>query len=123
LVGPFWERRVDGAIQIGLLCDPRHDNGRGNMHGGLLMALADMGMGAAVRSAGDEFQCATVQLDVAFMQAVAIGEFITTDCRVKHKTNRMAFVSGVLKAGDKTVGSAQGVFKLLNKPVVPWHGG
>jgi uncharacterized protein (TIGR00369 family) len=123
LVGPFWERRVDGDIQIGIVCDARHDNGRGNMHGGLLMTLADMGMGAAIRSAGDDFQCATVQLDVAFLQTVSIGDFVTTECRIQHKTNRMVFVSGALKTGEKTVASAQGVFKLLAKTGVMWQGG
>jgi uncharacterized protein (TIGR00369 family) len=115
LVGPFWERRVDGGIQIGLVCDPRHDNGRGNMHGGVLMTLADLGMGAAARSGGDDIQCATVQLDVAFMQAVDIGEFVTTECHIRHQTRRLIFVSGTLKAGEKAVASAQGVFKALAK--------
>jgi uncharacterized protein (TIGR00369 family) len=113
LVGPFWERRVGGRIEIGLVCDVRHDNGRGNMHGGLLMTLADLGMGAAVRATGDDVSCATVQLDVAFLQAVEIGEFVTTECQIRHQTRRMVFVSGTLKAGEKTVASAQGVFKLL----------
>jgi uncharacterized protein (TIGR00369 family) len=115
LVGPFWERRVDGGIQIGLVCDARHDNGRGNMHGGVLMTLADLGMGAAARSGGDDVQCATVQLDVAFMQAVDIGEFVTTECHIRHQTRRLIFVSGMLKAGGKAVASAQGVFKALAK--------
>jgi uncharacterized protein (TIGR00369 family) len=113
LVGPFWERRVDGGIQIGLVCDARHDNGRGNMHGGLLMTLADLGMGAAVRASGDDVRCATIQLDVAFLQAVDIGEFVTTECQIRHKTNRLIFVSGLLKAGERAVASAQGVFKAL----------
>ncbi len=113
LVGPFWERRVDGGIEIGIVCDARHDNGRGNMHGGLLMTLADLGMGAAVRATGDDVQCATVQLDVAFLQGVELGEFVTTECQIRHQTKRMVFVSGLLKAGERAVASAQGVFKLL----------
>jgi uncharacterized protein (TIGR00369 family) len=95
------------------VCDARHDNGRGNMHGGLLMTLADLGMGAAVRATGDDVQCATVQLDVAFLQGVELGEFVTTECQIRHQTKRMVFVSGLLKAGERAVASAQGVFKLL----------
>jgi uncharacterized protein (TIGR00369 family) len=113
LVGPFWERRVDGGIQIGIVCDERHDNGRGNMHGGLLMTLADLGMGAVIRAIGDDVRCATIQLDVAFLQAVDIGEFVTTECHIRYRTSRLIFVSGTLKTGDKAVASAQGVFKSL----------
>jgi uncharacterized protein (TIGR00369 family) len=123
LVGPFWERRVDGDVQIGIVCDPRHDNGRGNMHGGVLMTLADMGMGAVIRSTGDDAQCATVQLDVAFLQAVDIGDFVTTECHIQHRTSRMIFVSGTLKTGEKAVASAQGVFKSLAKVGLSWQGG
>jgi uncharacterized protein (TIGR00369 family) len=123
LVGPFWERRVDGDMQIGIVCDSRHDNGRGNMHGGLLMTLADMGMGAVIRVTGDDVGCATVQLDVAFLQAVDIGDFVTTECRIQHKTSRMIFVSGTLKTREKVVASAQGVFKSLAKAGLMWQGG
>jgi uncharacterized protein (TIGR00369 family) len=111
LVGPFWERRTDGLIQVGLVCQPRHDNGRGKMHGGLLMVLADNGMGAAVRATGDYPRFATIQLDVAFLQAVEIGEFVTTECQVRHQTRSVIFVSGALKVGPKEVATAQGVFK------------
>jgi uncharacterized protein (TIGR00369 family) len=113
LVGPFWERRADTGIQVGLVCDERHDNGRGNMHGGLLMTLADLGMGAAARSGDDDVRCATIQLDVAFLQAVDIGDFVTAECHIRHRTSRLIFVSGTLKTGDRTVATAQGVFKAL----------
>src|ERR1700760_2715281 len=82
LVGPFWERRVDGHAQVGLVCDARHENVNGKMHGGLLMMLADNGMGAAVRATGEYPHFVTIQLDVAFMQGVDIGEFVTTECHV-----------------------------------------
>ena len=114
LVGPFWERRIDGHVQVGMVCQPRHDNGHGKMHGGLLMMLADNGMGAAVRATGDYPRFATIQLDVAFLQAVEIGEFVTTDCHVRHKTRSVIFVSGALKVGQKEVATAQGVFKALS---------
>jgi acyl-coenzyme A thioesterase PaaI-like protein len=93
------------------------------MHGGLLMTLADMGMGAVIRVAGDDVECATVQLDVAFLQSVDIGDFVTTECRIQHKTSRMIFVSGTLKTREKVVASAQGVFKSLAKAGLMWQGG
>jgi uncharacterized protein (TIGR00369 family) len=114
LVGPFWERRIDGLIEIGLVCDPRHDNGHGKMHGGLLMMLADHGMGAAIRATGAYSHFVTIQLDVAFLQAVEIGDFVTTECHVRHKTKSVIFVSGALKVGRREVASAQGVFKALS---------
>ncbi|MFH0302445.1 PaaI family thioesterase [Bradyrhizobium sp. 31Argb] len=123
LVGPFWERRVGGNVQIGIVCDPRHDNGKGKMHGGLLMTLADMGMGAVIRSTGDDVQCVTVQLDVAFLQAVDIGDFVTTECHIQHRTSGTIFVSGTLKTGEKAVASAQGVFKSLANVGLAWQGG
>jgi acyl-coenzyme A thioesterase 13 len=115
LVGPFWERRIGSDAQVGLVCDPRHDNGNGKMHGGILMMLADMGMGAAVRATGEYPHFVTMQLDVAFLQVVDIGEFVTSECHVRHKTRSVIFVSGALKVGEKQVASAQGVFKSVNR--------
>jgi uncharacterized protein (TIGR00369 family) len=115
LVGPFLERRIDGRAQIGLVCDPRHDNGNGKMHGGILMMLADMGMGATVRAAGEYPHFVTIQLDVSFLRAVEFGEFVTTHCHVRHKTRSVIFVSGALTVGEKEVASAQGVFKSANR--------
>lgn len=123
LVGLFWERCVDGNLQIGLVCDPRHDNGKGKMHGGLLMTLADIGMGAVIRAAGDDVRCVTVQLDVAFLQAVDIGDFVSTECRIMHSTRRTVFVSGTLMTAERKVATAQGVFKLLANVNSAWQGG
>jgi uncharacterized protein (TIGR00369 family) len=116
-VGPFWQRRIDGHMQVGLVCGARHDNGNGKMHGGILMMLADTGMGAAVRATGEYLHFVTIQLDVSFLQSVEIGEFVTTHCQVRHSTKSVIFVSGALRVGEREVASAQGVFKSVKAEI------
>jgi Thioesterase superfamily len=56
---------------------------------------------------------ATVQLDVHFIDAVAVGEFVEAKCRVARRTRSLIFMSSELVVGDRVVATAKGVWKSL----------
>jgi len=56
---------------------------------------------------------ATVQLNVQFIDAVQIGEFVEARCRVVRRTRALVFMSGELVVGDRVVATATGVWKTL----------
>jgi acyl-coenzyme A thioesterase PaaI-like protein len=119
-IGTLWERTEGGRIDLGIVCEPRHDNGGKRMHGALITTLADQGLALAAlggRNAGSDTQYTlddqvTIHLDVHFLSGVGIGEFVTSRCEVTRQTASLSFVRGLLMVG---VCSAQGTFKLVRR--------
>ena len=82
LVGPFWRRPSGDSYLYAFLAEPKHHNRRGIVQGGMLMTFADRSMGMTCWYANGRQPQATVQLDVHFIDAVQIGEFVEAKCRV-----------------------------------------
>lgn len=119
LVGPFWTRRRDGALEFGFVSQPKHENRRGVTQGGMMMTFADRAMGmTAWHQNGCEPQ-ATVQLGYQFIDAVQIGDFVIARAGVQRITRSLIFIEATLTAGERIVGSAQGVWKVLRKTNAP----
>jgi|SRR5579871_879528 len=115
LVGPVWKRRSGETDRYAFLADPKHHNRRGVVHGGMLMTFADRALGRACRYANAHKPQATVQLDVHFIDAVKIGEFVEARCRVVRRTRVLMFASAELAVGTRVVATAKGVWKTLGE--------
>lgn len=113
LVGPFWQRPHGDGFHYAFLAEPKHHNLRGVVQGGMLMTFADRSMGMAARHANHNQPQATVQLDVHFIDAVQIGEFVEAHCRIVRKTRTLCFIAADLTVGDRVVATAHGVWKIL----------
>src|SRR5436189_1644800 len=94
MVGPFWSRPSGDSYLYAFLAEPKHHNRRGVVQGGMLMTFADRSMGMTCWYANQRQPQATVQLDVHFIDAVAIGEFVEARCRVVRRTRSLIFMSG-----------------------------
>jgi acyl-coenzyme A thioesterase PaaI-like protein len=113
LVGPLWQRMVNGEPEYALVAQDKHHNRRGLVQGGLLMTFADRACGMAARFASGRPTMATVQLDVHFVDSGKIGETLMTRPRVIRTTRSLVFVTAEVKANDRTIITANGVFKIL----------
>ena len=113
LVGPFWMRRSGDGYVYAFMAEPKHHNRRGVVQGGMLMTFADRAMGMTCWYANDRQPQATVQLDVHFIDAVRIGEFVEARCKVVRRTRALIFMSAELVVGPRVVASANGVWKTL----------
>ena len=113
LVGPLWQRMVDGEPEYALVAQDKHHNRRGMVQGGLLMTFADRACGMAARFVSGRPTMATVQLDVHFVDAGKIGETLMTRPRVIRATRSLVFVTTEVTANDRTIVTANGVFKIL----------
>jgi acyl-coenzyme A thioesterase PaaI-like protein len=113
LVGPLWQRMLDGQPEYALVTQEKHHNRRGMVQGGLLMTFADRACGMAARFVSGRPTMATVQLDVHFVDAGKIGETLMTRPRVLRTTRSLVFVNAEVKANDRTIVTANGVFKIL----------
>jgi acyl-coenzyme A thioesterase PaaI-like protein len=113
LVGPVWERQDGEALRVGFLAEPKHKNRRSVVQGGMLMTFADRAMGMAARRSNANRPQATVQLDVHFIDAVHLGDFVEAHCEVIRKTSSLIFVGGTLFTGTRIVATGNGVWKML----------
>jgi len=113
LVGPFWQRADGGSFRYAFLAEPKHHNRRGVVQGGMLMTFADRSMGMTCWYANGQQPQATVQLDVHFVDAVQIGEFVEARCRVVRRTRSIVFMAADLVVGERVVATAQGVWKTV----------
>jgi len=115
LVGPFWTR-VDGETHLyAFTAAHKHHNRRGVVQGGMLMTFADRSMGMTCWYANGKKPQATVHLDVHFVDAVQIGEFVEMHAKVVRRTRSLIFMSGELMVAERVVATANGVWKALGE--------
>jgi len=111
-VGPLW-RSGEAPHRYGFVADERHRNRRGVVQGGMLMTLADRGMGSAARDDNPEIAPATIQLNMNFIAAAQIGGLVEVNCSVIKRTRTMIFVSAVLNQGENVIATATGIWRPL----------
>ena len=113
LIGPLWQRVVNGEHEYALVAQEKHHNRRGLVQGGVLMTFADRTCGMSARFASDRPTLATIQMDTHFVEAGKIGEILTSKPRVVRSTRSLIFVSTEVKVGERCIAMANGVFKIL----------
>ena len=115
LVGPFWSRPDGDGFRYAFMAAPKHHNRRGVVQGGMLMTFADRSMGMTCWYANGKQAQATIQLDMHFIDAVQIGEFVEAHYRVVRRTRSVVFMSADLMVGARLVATASGMWKVLGK--------
>ena len=117
LIGPLWQKPVGDSYRYAFLAEHKHHNRRGVVQGGMMMTFADRSLGMTAWYANEKKPQATVHLDVHFIDAVQIGEFIEAKCKVVRRTRSLVFMSAELVSDERIVATAKGVWKALGKPL------
>jgi len=113
LIGPMWQREVDGTLEFALVTEDKHHNRRGLVQGGVLMTFADRTCGMTARQVTGKQTMATVQLDTHFVESGKIGEILVSRPRVVRATRSLVFVSTEVTVDKRCIAMANGVFKIL----------
>ena len=113
LIGPLWQRLVDGEHEYALATQDKHHNRRGLVQGGVLMTFADRTCGMTARYASGRPTLATVQLDTHFVEAGKIGEVLISRPRVVRSTRSLIFITTEVTVEKRVIAMANGVFKIL----------
>ena len=90
-----------------------HLNAAGIVHGGFIAAFVDAGSGTAAHRATNQDSCVTVSLELKFISAVKLGQELIGKTKIQKKTKSMVFLTCELKAENKIVATASGVWKIL----------
>ena len=113
LIGPLWERLVDGEFEFALITEDKHHNRRGLVQGGVLMTFADRTCGIAARHVSGKPTMATVQLDTHFVESGRIGEVLISKPHVVRTTRSLIFITTEVTVDKRCIAMASGVFKIL----------
>ena len=116
LIGPLWQRLINGAHEYALITEDKHHNRRGLVQGGVLMTFADRTCGMTARYVSGKPTLATVQLDTHFVEAGQIGDILISRPRVVRSTRSLIFMSTEVSVDGRCVVMANGVFKILKGP-------
>ena len=93
LIGPLWQRLVDGEHEYALVAQDKHHNRRGLVQGGVLMTFADRACGMTARFVSGRPKLATVQFDTHFVEAGKIGELLVSRPHVVRSTRSLIFIT------------------------------
>ena len=113
--GPYYYRpNEDGLIEQAFYALPRHANGVGLVHGGMLSAFMD-GVLAAAAGRGSGLQPITIHLSIDFLHMGRVGDWIQAEARMTRATRDVAFAEGRAFCRGVDLVRCSGVFKLMER--------
>ena len=119
-VGPFYFQWREKRLVLGLRLAEKHANARGSAHGGLLLTMADVGLGYHMALSQDPpMRATTVSMSADFVGSAGIGDWLEAHVEMTQLGARMAFANAYLMVGDKRVARVSGVFLRLDAPALP----
>jgi uncharacterized protein (TIGR00369 family) len=113
--GPFWRLSADAdgmGARYAFIVQPKHMNGSGAVHGGLLMTFADVAMSRTARLATGVDGCSTLALTADFVGPGKLGDLIEAAVRVTRRTRTLVFQSADIVANGRTLMVATGLWKI-----------
>lgn len=113
LIGPLWQRCVEGNFEYALITEHKHHNRRGLVQGGVLMTFADRTCGMSARLVAGKSALATIQLDTHFVEAGRIGAILISRPLVVRSTRSLVFIRTEISVDESCIATASGVFKIL----------
>jgi acyl-CoA thioesterase len=117
LIGLTVEQQGDGKSTLLLPVDGRHLNPHGVVHGAVIYAMADTGMGAALYSVLDAgYACATIDISISYFRPVVDGQ-LRCQTVVENKGRTVAHLTARITQNDKLVAQASGNFAIISVPL------
>lgn len=115
LIGLDFTRSGEGFTRGVLEVSERLLNPHKVLHGGVIYAMADTGMGGAVYSCLNEDElCATVEIKIVYFAPVTSGR-LTCDTKLVHRGKRIAILESEVRNGKRLVAKATGTYSLFQK--------
>lgn len=111
--------RTAGSSRVALTVTESHLNPHRVVHGAVLYALADTGMGAALYptlAAGEI--CATIEIKINYFKPVAGGDVVCTT-RLVNRGRTVANLESALVVDDVLVASANGNYAIFTPRTKP----
>lgn len=116
LIGLTLEHQGDGSSTLMLPVNGRHLNPHGVVHGAVIYAMADTGMGAALYSTLDAgYACATIDISITYFRPVIEGHLLCQTI-LDNKGRTVAHLTARITQNDKLIAQASGNFAIMATP-------
>jgi uncharacterized protein (TIGR00369 family) len=113
---PLYSKKTEKAVIIGLRLAKPHTNGRGLIHGGLIISLADNAMGYSCAQATDwTTSFVTISLAADYVGSAQIGQWLAVESDVIKTGSTICFAHSLIKADDAVIARANGTFRVVPK--------
>ena len=114
-IGLVVREHEPGSSVCALTVAPFHFNSSGLVHGAVIFALADSGMGAALLGTLEEGEaCATVELQINYFRPVQGGELVCTS-QLVNRARTLAHLESSIFLGEGLVARANGNFAIFRR--------
>ena len=114
--GPYWLRRTEAGMLVGLRIDEGHLNYQDVAHGGVLTTLADVALSYCLHVSEQPAPAlATATLTVNFLGAARLGDWLEAGARIDRIGRQLAYTSGTIRCGDQAIATMTGVFSVRRK--------
>ena len=113
LIGLQFSTREDGFSRCSLEITENLLNPHRVVHGAVVYAMSDTGMGAALYSSLEPEQlCATIEIKINYFKAVSAGTLVC-DTKVVHRGKRIAAMESEIRSGDDLVAKSLGTYSIF----------
>ena len=112
--GVLFKTISDDEYEFKTTINENHLNVAGIVHGGFIAALTDAGVGTAAHKMSGGNACVTISLELKFISAVKLGQYLVGLVKVQKKTKSLIFLTCELKADNKISATASGVWKIMH---------
>ena len=109
--GLLFKTISENEYQFKTTIKENHLNAASIAHGGFIAAVVDAGAGTAAHRAADGNLCVTISLELKFISTVKLGQELVVVTKIQKKTKSMIFLTCELKAENKIVATASGIWK------------
>lgn len=112
-IGGLHWRLGEGAAETCVVLERKHTNPMGVAHGGLVMTLMDITLGATAHSLmpPGAFPL-TVQHSCNFIRGARLGDLLRCEARSDAATRSLIYVSARSFVGEQLVATGAGVFRI-----------
>jgi len=112
-IGGLHWRKGDGLVQACLILERRHTNPIGVAHGGLLMTLLDITLGASAYALlpPGVFPL-TLQHSCSFIRGAKEGALLQCEARADATTRSLIYVSGRAYVDDDVIATGTALFRM-----------
>ena len=120
LNGPFFGRRREDGLDLGLTIEERHTNPAKVSHGGMLMSLARLQLAAgAATAAGLDHLPRMMALSFDFLAPAPVGAWVEGETEVLNVTRNLVFLRGLLSIDGQPVLRASGIGRRGEEGAIP----
>ena len=113
--GLLFREISENEFEFKTIIKENHLNAIGITHGGYISSIIDSGAGTSAYRAANNSPCVTISLDIKFIGTTKLNDQIIGLVKILKRTKSMIFLICHLKSNEKTIASASGIWKIINK--------